>query len=87
MLLTLIVISSTMFADPGRADTKAKPHPLKTCVVSGEVTDKGSMKPHSFVYEGQEVKLCCKSCLKDFNNHPKKYIKKIEEAAKKDSNK
>ena len=88
MLLALIVITSTAFADPGHADKKAKPYPLKTCVVSGEeIDDKGSMKPHSFVHEGQEVKLCCKSCLKDFNKDPRKYIKKIDEAAKKDAKK
>jgi hypothetical protein len=41
------------------------------------------MKPHVFTYQGQEVKLCCKGCLKDFNKEPAKYIKKIEEAQKK----
>jgi hypothetical protein len=67
------------------ADKKAKPYPLKTCIVSGEeINDKGEMKPHSFVVEGQEVKLCCKSCLKDFNKDKAGYLKKIEEAAKKE---
>ena len=88
MLLTLIVITTTAFADPGHSDKKAKPYPLKTCAVSDEeISEKGSMKPHAFVHEGQEVKLCCKSCLKDFNKDPKKYIKKIDEAAKKDGSK
>lgn len=64
-------------------DAKAKPYPLKTCVVSGEeINDKGSMKPHVFTHNGQEVKLCCKSCLKDFNKEPAKFLKKIEDAAK-----
>lgn len=63
---------------------KAKPYPLKTCIVSGEViNDKGDMKPHAFVVEGQEVKLCCKSCLKDFNKDKAGYLKKIETEAKK----
>jgi hypothetical protein len=62
----------------------AKPYPLKTCVVSGEEIGKDpDMKPHVFTYQGQEVKLCCKSCLKDFNKTPAKYIKKIEDAQKK----
>ena len=66
-----------------RAADKPKPYPLKTCVVSGEeINDKGEMKPHSFTYQGQEVKLCCKSCLKDFNKEPAKYLKKIEDASK-----
>ena len=61
---------------------KAKPYPLETCVVSGEKL--GSMgKPYVFTHEGQEIKLCCKDCLKDFKKEPAKYMKKIEEAQKK----
>ena len=76
-------VLSTRAADKA-ADTKAKPYPLKTCIVSGEeINDKGEMKPHEFVYEGQTIKLCCKSCLKDFNKEPAKYLKKIDEEAKK----
>jgi hypothetical protein len=45
--------------------------------------------PYVFTYEGREIKLCCKSCLKDFKKNPAKYIKKIEAAEKKakDANK
>jgi hypothetical protein len=65
------------------ASKKAKPYPLKTCVVSGEeINDKGDMKPYVFDQAGQEVKLCCKSCLKDFKKDTAKYMKKIEEANK-----
>lgn len=35
----------------------------------------------------ERLKLYCKSCLKDFNKDPKKYIKKIDEGAKKDPKK
>ena len=70
-------------ADDKHKDHKAKPYPLKTCAVSGEeINDKGSMKPHVFVHEGQEVKLCCKSCLKDFMKEPAKFLKQIEAANK-----
>lgn len=52
--------------------------------VSGEELGKDpDMKPHTFTYQGQEVKLCCEGCLKDFNKEPAKYIKKIEAAQKK----
>jgi hypothetical protein len=58
---------------------KPKPYPLKTCVVTDEKL--GEMgDAYVFVYEGREIKLCCKSCLKDFKKEPAKYIKKIEEA-------
>jgi len=59
---------------------KAKPYPLTTCVVSGEKLGDGGMTPYTFVENGQEVKLCCKSCLKKFNADKKKYMGKIKEA-------
>jgi len=62
---------------------KAKPYPLDTCAVSGEKLGGSMGEPYVFVYEGQEVKLCCKSCLKDFNKEPAKFVKKIDEAAAK----
>jgi hypothetical protein len=71
-------------ADQKPTDAKAKPYPLKTCVVSDEEIGKDpDMKPHVFTYKGQEVKLCCKGCLKDFEKDPAKYTKKIENAQKK----
>ena len=68
------------------ADKKdvAKPYPLDKCLVSGEKigADK-DMKPHVFTVDGQEVKLCCKSCLKDFNKDKAKHMATIAEAQKK----
>jgi hypothetical protein len=63
---------------------KAKPYPLATCVVTDEKigADPG-MKPYVFTHEGREVKLCCKSCLKDFKKDTAKYMAKIEAAEKK----
>jgi YHS domain-containing protein len=56
----------------------AKPYPLKTCIVTGEkLGDMG--EAYTFVHEGQEFKLCCKGCLKDFNKNPAKYVKKLKE--------
>lgn len=65
------------------ADKKAKPYPLAKCVVSDEKFEGSGMTPHEFVYEGQTIKLCCKSCLKDFKKDTAKYIAKIEAAEKK----
>ncbi len=59
-----------------------KPYKLDTCAVTDEKL--GEMgKPFVFEYEGQEIKLCCKSCKKDFDKNPAKYIKKMQEAEKK----
>lgn len=67
-------------ADP----RKPKPYPLNTCAVTDEKigADPG-MKPYAFVHEGREVKLCCKSCLKEFKKDTAKYVAKIEAAEKK----
>lgn len=65
-----------------KADAKAKPYPLKTCVVSDEPLGGDHGEPYVFVHEGQEIKLCCKPCLKDFNKEPAKYLKKIDAGKK-----
>jgi hypothetical protein len=65
-----------------KKDSKAKAYPLNTCIVSDEKL--GSMgDPYVFTHEGQEVKLCCKSCQKDFKKEPAKYLKKLEKTDKK----
>ena len=61
-------------------DVQVKPDKLTTCPVSGEKL--GEMgKPYVFTYQGQEVKLCCSGCKKDFHKEPAKYVKKIQDAA------
>lgn len=59
-----------------------KPYPMEVCVVSGEKLG-GMGEPFVFEHEGQQVKLCCKGCKKDFDADSKKFTAKIEEAAKK----
>jgi len=80
-LLSLCVLAGPFAALAGdeKPATKPKPYTLKTCIVSGEKL--GQMdKPFVFVYEGREIKLCCKDCQKDFKKNSVKYVKKIEEA-------
>jgi YHS domain-containing protein len=84
--LTAIVLTIPFIAAPltglaadAKAEAKPKPDNLTTCPVSGDKL--GEMgKPLVFVYQGQEVKLCCKDCKAKFDKEPAKYIKKIEEA-------
>jgi hypothetical protein len=84
LLFTGLVAVLSARADDKPAAIKAKPYPLKTCIVSGEeINEKSDMKPHTFVVDGQEVKLCCKPCLKDFNKDKAGYLKKIEAEANK----
>ena len=65
-------------------NTKVKPYPLTKCIVSGEKL--GSMgTPYVLTNGTQEVKFCCKGCLKDFNKEKASFMKKIDEAGKKEA--
>jgi YHS domain-containing protein len=84
-LLAVMLAAVALVTPTSRAEEKkaAKPYPLEKCIVSDEKL--GEMgKPYVFTHEGQEIKLCCKSCLKDFNKEPAKYLKKLEDAGKAD---
>lgn len=61
------------------ADKKAKAYRLDKCIVTDEKLGEHG-KPYVFTHEGQEIKLCCKDCLKDFKKEPAKYLKKIADA-------
>lgn len=64
------------------ADANAQPDLLTTCPVSGKKL--GEMgKPFVFTYKGQEVKLCCTGCKKDFDKDADKYTAEIRAADKK----
>jgi hypothetical protein len=89
MLASLVVVAVAtltlaLTAADGKTDkdAKSKAYPLKTCLVSGEKLDSMG-EPYVFKHEGREVKLCCKSCLKDFNKEAAKFIKKLDDAEKK----
>jgi YHS domain-containing protein len=79
--LALAFIASPLTILAADKAAKAKPYPLDTCVVTGEKLG-GMGDPVVYVYQGQEVKFCCKGCVTTFKKDPAKYIKKIEEAAK-----
>ena len=82
LLLAYVAAPVAGFAAEGDKKDKAKkPYPMKTCLVSDE--ELGSMgDAYVFVHKGQEIKLCCKSCQKDFRKNTAKYMKKIEKAEK-----
>ena len=75
IICSIIAVASLQAAD-------VKPYPLTTCIVSGEKLG-GMGKPYVFEKNGQEIKFCCKNCLKDFNKDPEKFLKEIAEKAKK----
>jgi YHS domain-containing protein len=87
-ILTAIALTVPFLASPfatlagdtnSAAATPPKPDKLTTCPVSGEKLDEMG-KPYVFTYKGQEVKLCCPGCKKDFDKDPARYLKKIRAA-------
>ncbi len=83
LALALVALATPTLAAENKPTGKPKPYPLDTCLVSDEKL--GEMgKPFAFTHEGQEIKLCCKSCQKDFKKDPAKYVKKLASAGKPD---
>ena len=77
-LLATTCIGSLTAADAKPADAAAaKPYPLTTCIVSGEALDSmgGAIVK---VYDGQEVKFCCRGCIKKFEKSKPDYMKKMD---------
>ena len=57
----------------GTATSGVKPYPLKTCLVTEN--ELGSMgDDQTFVYQGQEIKVCCEPCVPMFHKNPQKYL-------------
>lgn len=74
---TLLLGAALAAASLPTTASAAKPYTLKTCVVSGN--ELGSMgKVVTKTYEGQEVKFCCKPCIKKFDANPAKYLSKLK---------
>lgn len=69
--LALAALSATTHA------AEVKPYPLKTCIVSGN--ELGSMgKVITKTHGDQEIKFCCKPCIKKFDKEPAKYLSKLK---------
>ena len=77
---TIVAFAPTSRADGTNAVAAIKPDLLTTCPVSGDKLGADMGKPYVFVYQGQEVKLCCPMCKADFDKDPAKYLKKIRAA-------
>ncbi|MEY4917712.1 MAG: hypothetical protein RL616_1625 [Verrucomicrobiota bacterium] len=86
LFLAVIALTASFTAraeDAKPTETKPLPDNLASCPVSGEKLGGDMGKPVTFIYKNQEVKLCCKSCKKDFDKDPDKFIVKIRAADKK----
>ena len=67
--------NTTSSAQPVGASS-VKPYSLDTCVVTDNRL--GSMgDPVRLVHNSQEMKFCCKPCVKKFKTNPDKYLFKL----------
>ena len=72
-VMAAIIFSACAASNPS---AKVKPYPFKTCIVTGNAL--GSMgDPVDFVYNGQQLKFCCRPCVKKFKANPDKYMSKF----------
>jgi hypothetical protein len=70
ILLLVGLVNMTNAADP-------KPYPLTTCIVSG---DKIDPELPSIVHNNQQVRFCCKACVKKFQANPDKFMVRLQGA-------
>lgn len=77
-ILSLVSIFSCLYA---AEEGGVKPYPLQDCLISEEKL--GSLgKPLVLIFEGQEIKVCCRDCKKTFEKNPAKAMAKFEAAVK-----
>lgn len=71
LLIFLGVVIAAVWAFAG------KKYPLDTCIVTDNKL--GSMgTPITKTYKGQDVKFCCRPCIKKFYQNPDKYMEKLK---------
>ena len=75
LVLAALFVSVIAKAD-NSTNALVKPYPLDKCVIC-KMLVKGRTDAYSFVYKGQEIKLCDKSEKEEFDKNPDKYLKKI----------
>ena len=81
MKLKLILLSSILLG-AGSVSAASNSYPLKTCIVTGSKL--GSMGTVvTKVYEAQEIKFCCKPCVKKFDKQPAQFMAQLKAVQKK----
>ena len=66
-------------AAPTASVSDAKPYPLDGCAVC-EMKLSMMSQPVTFVYQGQQIKVCDAGEKSEFEKDPAKYMKKIQDA-------
>ena len=73
----VLMLNACASTGSSAATAGVKPYLSPTCIVGGNKL--GSMgTPVRLVHAGQEIKFCCKPCVKKFNANPGKYLAKLK---------
>ena len=71
------LVTTLLFSLATAALAADKPYPLDTCIVSGnKLGTMGKVVVRS--HEDQEIKFCCKPCVKKFDANPAKYLSRLK---------
>ncbi|MBD3237160.1 MAG: hypothetical protein GF330_10675 [Candidatus Eisenbacteria bacterium] len=77
-LVALVLTPGILAAGEAEQEEAAVPYPLNRCLVADEpLSGEGAL---SHVYQGQELRFCCPSCLREFESAPGRYLEKMREA-------
>ena len=88
LLATAIFTTLSAFAADSAKPAKGAPtkadYPLTGCLVTDEKFDSKS-KPVEYIHKqagkpDRVILLCCEDCVKDFQQEPAKYLKKLDDA-------
>ncbi|PWT79260.1 MAG: hypothetical protein C5B58_14060 [Acidobacteria bacterium] len=78
-LTSLAVMLATwgLASDPGQKQAKTEKVKIESantiCPVTGDQVGGDMGKPVYVEYQGKEIGLCCKDCVKDFKKNPAKF--------------
>jgi YHS domain-containing protein len=78
IILVSLALGFTTLSVRANETKDVKAYPLDTCLVCG--MNLGMMKPYTFVYKGQEIKVCSEDEKTAFEANPDLYLKKLIDA-------
>ena len=76
-LLATLTSCTTSSTTGSSSSDPVKPYTSNMCAVTDN--ELGSMgAPVTIIHNGQEVKFCCKPCIKKFKANPEKYLSNLQ---------
>lgn len=80
-IFLIFSLADVMGSEAKSSNSRTKPYPLTTCIVTeNDLNSMGGAITR--VYEGQEVKFCCRPCIRKFEANPSRYLARLPSATK-----